>query len=189
MSIAVDAAGPDAARPFPERAGAGFPTLVDAHNRLGSYLGARVVPNGLLVNEAREIVWAKIGGFSVDNAEDVAVVDRWLADGTVPPADLAPADALRAELISTHLQLADLLRGQGDAAAGIAEMQRALQLDPDSFIVRKQIWMLRHPERFHPTIDFAWQKEQLARERAAEAACGPDGCPIPAATDRPTPRT
>jgi len=30
--------------------------------------------------------------------------------------------------------------------------------------VRKQIWMVEHPEKFYPTIDFAWQKEQLERE-------------------------
>jgi len=25
---------------------------------------------------------------------------------------------------------------------------------------------VEHPERFYPVIDFGWQKEQLARERA-----------------------
>ena len=44
--------------------------------------------------------------------------------------------------------------------------------------------MLEHPEKFSPTIDFDWQKEILARERAAgaqlrAAGCGPDGCPLP----------
>lgn len=39
---------------------------------------------------------------------------------------------------------------------------------------------LRFPERFSPEIDFEWQKEQLTRERAEEAAaCGPDGCALP----------
>ena len=37
---------------------------------------------------------------------------------------------------------------------------------------------------FQPTIDWDWQKEELARERnaerdARETACGPEGCPIP----------
>jgi len=44
--------------------------------------------------------------------------------------------------------------------------------------------MLRYPERFYPEIDFGWQKTQLAAERAAEAECGPDGCPIPAASEQ-----
>jgi hypothetical protein len=42
--------------------------------------------------------------------------------------------------------------------------------------------MATYPEKFHPTIDFAWQQWQLGREREAELArgiCGPDGCPLP----------
>jgi len=42
--------------------------------------------------------------------------------------------------------------------------------------------MAAYPERFHPTIAFAWQQGQLAREREAEITagiCGPDGCPLP----------
>ncbi len=52
------------------------------------------------------------------------------------------------------------------------------------FLIRKQIWVAEHPERFFPTIDFPWQQEQLAAERArelAEGICGSDGCPVPAA--------
>jgi hypothetical protein len=33
-----------------------------------------------------------------------------------------------------------------------------------NFTVRKQIWMVEHPEMFYATIDFAWQKEQLERK-------------------------
>jgi hypothetical protein len=42
--------------------------------------------------------------------------------------------------------------------------RRALELDPRNFTVRKQVWRAEHPERFYPTIDAEWQKEQLARE-------------------------
>ena len=40
----------------------------------------------------------------------------------------------------------------------------------------------QHPEKFHPTIDWDWQRTQLKQEREAEIAagiCGPDGCPVP----------
>ena len=55
-------------------------------------------------------------------------------------------------------------------------------MDPENFVVRKQIWAVRYPERFYPVIDFDWQAEQLRREREEEVArgvCGPDGCPLP----------
>ena len=53
---------------------------------------------------------------------------------------------------------------------------------PDMTLPRLNVWSALHPEKFHPTIDWAWQKEQLAREREEEIAantCGPDGCPLP----------
>ena len=53
---------------------------------------------------------------------------------------------------------------QGKTAEALASWRAALALDPANFTVRKQIWMVEHPERFYPTIDFDWQKEQLARE-------------------------
>jgi hypothetical protein len=57
-----------------------------------------------------------------------------------------------------------------------------LRLDPENFLIRKQIWAVEYPEKFHPTIDFVWQETQLRAEREAEIAagiCGPDGCPVP----------
>ena len=39
-----------------------------------------------------------------------------------------------------------------------------MALDPSNFTIRKQIWMVEHPERFYPTIDSALQKQQLELE-------------------------
>lgn len=180
--MAVDAGGPDAVRPFHEKARASFPTLVDAQNEIGAWLGVRVVPNGLFVTGNGEVVWAKIGGFSIDRREDMEILDRWLTTGATPPFELKTADPSQAERIATHMQLAHQLLSQGDREGAVQALRRALYRDPDNFIIRKQIWMIRFPERFHPTIDFAWQKEQLARERLEEASdCGAAGCSIPGA--------
>jgi hypothetical protein len=70
----------------------------------------------------------------------------------------------------------------GRTAAAVAAWRDALRLDPANFTIRKQIWVAEHPEKFFPTIDVAWQQEQLAAEREREIAdgvCGPDGCPLP----------
>lgn len=53
---------------------------------------------------------------------------------------------------------------QGRTAEALASWRAALALDPANFTVRKQIWMVEHPEKFYPTIDFDWQKEQLTQE-------------------------
>lgn len=73
-------------------------------------------------------------------------------------AELSPRDW------SAPFALGAVLRRQGRLADAVTCWRTALALDPANFTVRKQIWLAEHPERFGERIDFAWQKEQLARE-------------------------
>ena len=66
--------------------------------------------------------------------------------------------------------LGNVLRSQGDRDGALHWWRRARDLDPPNFTVRKQIWREEHPERFYPTIDSAWQKEQLVLEGYAPKA-------------------
>ena len=156
-----------------------------------------MVPNGLLVDEDGTIRFAKFGGFAIDNADDVAAVERFLAGNDPGPSPQAPPDALgplERELVETKLRLGRVLLEAGRREEAVAAWREALRLDPENFTIRKQIWVVEHPEKFYPTIDFDWQQEQLAAERErerAEAECGPDGCPPPwmsAGTDGGTER-
>ena len=73
-------------------------------------------------------------------------------------AELAPGDWAVAFGLGTAYQRS------GDRQEALHWWRRALELDPRNFTVRKQIWREEHPQRFYPTIDSEWQKEQLARE-------------------------
>ncbi len=187
VSVAIDHAGPEAARPFVEAAGATFPTVVDRYGTLSRLLGFKAVPNGVLVDEDGTIRWTKFGGFSIDDRDDAAVVERFLRGEEPGPSPTDPAPyrlgPLERELVETKLRLGHLLLDAGQGAEAVAAWRGALRLDPENLTIRKQIWAAEHPAKFHPTIDFGWQKGQLAAERAAEVAagvCGPDGCPLPA---------
>ena len=182
----MDAGGIAAARPWVERAGATFPTVVDAENRLALDYDFRAVPNGIYLDADQVIRYRRLGGFNCEHDEDCAAVAR-LLHGEALPADtkrrIEPPDetaALRRELIETAWRLGLELRNRGATEEAAAAWRRALRYDPGNFVIRKQIWALLHPERFREPIDYAWQQEQLARERAAEAAeCGPAGCVLP----------
>ena len=40
--------------------------------------------------------------------------------------------------------------------------KKGRDLEPDNWVVRKQIWAVEHPERFYDgDVDSAWQKEQI----------------------------
>ena len=193
VSVAVEHLGADAARGFVEAAGAAFPTVVDEHGISSERFGFKVVPNGVLVDEDGTIRYVKEGGFSVENAEDVATVERFLGGEDPGIAESGRAayalGPVERELIATRVRLGRMLDAQGRRAEAVAEWRGALRLDPENFVIRKQIWAAEHPEKFHPTIDFDWQREQLRKEREEEIAqgiCGPDGCSVPR---RPRPAT
>ena len=94
-----------------------------------------------------------------DDAAALAAYERALA--------LAPT------LGAAHFGHGTTLARLGRADEAVAAWKRALVLDPANFVVRKQIWAHRHPEKFWPDIDFAWQREEMARERAGASDLPP----------------
>jgi len=173
VSVASDMGGDDAVRTWTERAGATFPTVIDADNTLGALLGFKAIPNGVLIDHDGIIRYAKYGGFEVSNAAELAAFEAALrgSSGQTPHADAA--GRLTPEL---QERVAALLRtgfqrmAAGDRDAGLDAWRQALALDPANFVIRKQLWRADHPERFGEEIDFAWQQGQLAAEREREAA-------------------
>jgi hypothetical protein len=77
----------------------------------------------------------------------------------------------------------------GKKEEALKELDEALLLDSDNFLIRKQRWYIRYPEKFSPIIDIEWQQKQLEKEKAEEALlingleCGPEGCVIPGTTN------
>jgi len=159
-------------RHWTERAGAQFPTVIDAENQFGALLGFKAIPNGLLLDPHGIIRYAKFGGFDVGNSADLAAIEAAVREhGPSPQAGSVNPDVHQAPTRVDAL-LRDGVRrlALGDRDGGLAAWRAALAIDPDNFVIRKQLWRAEHPDRFGEEIDFDWQKQQLARERAAEAA-------------------
>lgn len=162
--------------------------MVDSENRLGRLLDYKIIPNGLFLDAEGRLV-GKWLAFNVANPECIDAVNAFRA-GTLTPFEAGPDGAgavltpVERELYETRVRFGAALAAAGRTGEAILEWQKALVMDPGNFVLRKQIWKLRFPEKFLPTIDFDWQKEQLARERDEEeamqaAGCGPDGCVLP----------
>jgi hypothetical protein len=178
VGVAVDVQGSRAARRYVEGSGVTFPTVVDAENALGALVEARAIPNGIFLDEEGVVRYLKLSGFSIEQPDDVAAIEGLLR---VPRAGgMSPSEAPQAgkagqpapsegDLARSHALFAEgtSLLERGQSAEAVARWQAALALDPKNWIIRKQIWVVRHPERFYPTIDWAWQKEQIAREEAS----------------------
>jgi peroxiredoxin len=75
---------------------------------------------------------------------------------------------LSPESASARFALGSALLAQDKKKEALVRFKEALRLERTNFVIRKQIWLLEHPEKFHPTIDWAWQREQLTKEREQE---------------------
>ena len=182
--------GAAAVRPWHEQAHAAFTTVVDPENALARLHGAKVVPNGIFIAPDGTIRMKVIGGFDVAKPEHPEAVMKLLrgeeavSQPSISAEDPGTLDATEQELVATKLRLGHALLALGQRAEAVAEWRWALYYDPDNFTIRKQIWVLEHPDKFAPTIDFDWQKVQFDAEREEEArlraaGCGPDGCVLP----------
>jgi tetratricopeptide (TPR) repeat protein len=162
-------------------------------NKIANQLGFKIVPNGIYIDEEGTIRLLQ-QGFHVTNEKHVQAIEMLLHE-EIETAKLEEAyykvdtfNHLQAQLSETKYKLGMEYYKQGKKEAALKELDEALLLDPDNFLIRKQRWYIRYPEKFSPTIDIEWQQEQLVKERMAEAAlddgseCGPEGCVIPGTT-------
>ena len=167
LSVAVDAQGAAMARPFVEKAQAKFPTIVDRENLLGQLYRFKAIPNGYLINEEGIVEYRRLGGFDIRKTETRDVVENWIAeakDGLESPdvdelgADHDEANALfRQGLLSYE---------NGEAEQAMIFWREGVELEPDNYIIRKQIWAVENPERFYENkVDFDWQREQMEAGR------------------------
>ena len=164
--MAVDAQGAEKARPYLERANATYTTLVDEGNLLSQMFGFKAVPNGLLIDEQGVLHYRKFGGFDIRNHEFASLLEEW-AKNPSPEwlAERMQEDTLGGpdhEAAIGHFQRGLEHYRNGNVEEALVEWKMGRDLEPDNWVVRKQIWAVEHPERFYDgEVDSAWQKEQI----------------------------
>ncbi len=160
----MDVQGAPAASAFATPQQDSFPTLIDTDNTLGSLFGFRKVPNGVLVSADGEIEAVVRTDFDIRRPDTADLIERWLRGPVVSPADDDIAE-LSPRAVGLFREAGRALR-RGDRASAIESLREAARLDPDNYIIRKQLWAVENPDRFYEgAIDFDWQKEQLQAGR------------------------
>ncbi len=162
----MDAQGAEKARPFVEKAGAEFTTVVDEENLLGQLYGFKAIPNGYLIDEGGVVRYKKLGAFDIRQAETASIVQKWLRSPSLGEslgeAGAALGDS-HSEANARFRAGLDLYR-DGKVEEAVAQWRRGVELEPDNYIIRKQIWAVQNPDRFYSgDVDYAWQKEQMAQ--------------------------
>ena len=167
ISVAIDAQGAEKAQPFVDKAGATFTTLVDEENLLSRTYGFKAIPNALFIDEEGVIRYKKYGGFDIGKAEFRLVAEEWANAGAVkevePNSGLGTSAVEHSEAMELFHKGMSLYRiGQVDEA--LALWREGVALEPDTYVIRKQIWAVEHPDKFYDgAVDYGWQKEQMAK--------------------------
>ena len=80
------------------------------------------------------------------------------------PARLRPSLGAEHSEANAHFRAGLDLYRDGKVDEAVAEWRRGVELEPDNYIIRKQIWAVQNPDRFYSgDVDFAWQKQQMAQ--------------------------
>jgi len=168
LAVAIDMQGAEKARPYVEQAQATYPNAVDPENRLSAIFGFKAVPNVIFVDEAGILRYTKFGGFDIRKPEFRELAERFAASPDLAELERQAerANGLASAAALDHFRRGLALYRQGEVQAALAEWRQGVALEPDHWIIRKQVWAIEHPERFYQgAVDFAWQKEQISHNR------------------------
>ena len=116
LSVAIDAQGPERARPYVEKAGATFPTVVDAENVLGQLFDCKAIPNAVFVDPDGVVRYIKRGGFDIRKPEYAQAAEAWAAGAPVDAA--SDAGGVASEALAHYREGLGSLPGRAGRGRG-----------------------------------------------------------------------
>jgi hypothetical protein len=113
----------------------------------------------------------EVSVINIDDRNTWEVLEHWVTRGTVPVSPSTSGTQIprpgRETAAEARVRSGTILLEQGRRDEAITQIREAFTLDPENWIIRKQIWVLEHPEKFYAgPVDYEWQKEQIERENA-----------------------
>ena len=127
-----------------------------------------------MIDEAGRLVKAPFN-INVKDQETLAMLEKWLSDPDYNAILLRrmkrsnePVSQVITEA-TARFQLGLVLLEVGKEQEAMAEWRKALALDPQNWIIHKQIWAVEHPDKFYKgNVDYGWQKTQLEAEKSKQ---------------------
>ena len=172
VSIALDAQGASVVRPWHDAADADFVTLVDSQNSFGTRYNLKAIPYGVMIDEAGRLVKAPFN-VNVKNQKTLAMLEKWLSDpddNAILLREMKPSNRSTPKTnaeAAARFQLGLILLENGKKDEAMTEWRKALALDPQNWIIHKQIWAVEYPDKFYKDgVDYGWQKAQLEAEKS-----------------------
>ena len=168
IGMAIDGQGPVVARPWVKKADVTYPVFCDENNLLLTPLGINYVPVLLFLDEEGNLARTPKGSKPSD--ELTAQILEWIERGKSAEIIQKGKKLEKTVLTKDQKKALDLFQkgnsalqgGNGDLAEKLWE--EAFRLDPENWLIRKQYWAIKEPDKFYKTgdtPDYKWQKEQI----------------------------
>ncbi|MXY29565.1 tetratricopeptide repeat protein [Candidatus Poribacteria bacterium] len=124
-----------------------------------------------MIDEVGRLVKAPFS-INVGDKETLMMLEKWLSDpdyNAVLLRDIKRSNEPVAQALTeamARFQLGLILLESGKKQEAMAEWRKALALDPENWIIHKQIWAVEHPDKFYNGgVDYGWQKTELEIEK------------------------
>ncbi len=124
-----------------------------------------------MIDEAGRLVKAPFN-IDVKDQETLTMLEKWISDpdyNAVLLRDVKRSNKPVSQVITeaaARFQLGLVLLEAGKEQEAMAEWRKALALDPQNWIIHKQIWAVEHPDKFYKgAVDYTWQEAQLEEEK------------------------
>ena len=164
--MAIDFQGQDKARLFHELAKATFTTVIDESNSLGAAYGFRAIPNGLLIGADGTLRFYRFGSFDIRKPDINRLVKQFVVKGNVQQSTRATVHKSMPLSSHDHFTRGLTKYQSGDLEAARSIWREGVALEPDNWVLRKQLWAMENPERFYKgEVDYEWQRSQIERGR------------------------
>lgn len=125
-----------------------------------------------MIDEAGRLVKAPFN-VNVKNQKHLAMLEKWVSDPDYNAMLLREMKPSSEAVVKTNaeatarFQLGRILLEGGKKKEAMAEWRKALALDPQNWVIHKQIWAVEHPDKFYDgSVDYGWQKTQLETEKS-----------------------
>ena len=148
--------------------------LIDQRNDLGNLYNLKAIPYGIMIDEFGRLVKGPFS-INVENEDTIDLLEKWLSDASFNEKlihEVKPPEKIDDPKVAegnARFQLGLVLLEIGKKEEAMAEWRKALALDPQNWIIHKQIWAVEHPEKFYEgNVDYNWQKQQLEAEKAGQ---------------------
>lgn len=127
-----------------------------------------------MIDEVGRMVKAPFS-INVADKKTLMMLEKWVSDPDYNAAllrDMQRSDESVSQTLTeatARFQLGLILLEGGKKQEAMAEWRKALALDPQNWIIHKQIWAVEHPDKFYDGgVDYGWQKTQLEAEKSEQ---------------------